>query len=461
MIFSKAKSYSRYLTSRPFDTSTEEGRNQERYRLAMWASLANILSTGFAMLALLITVPLTLPYLGEERFGIWMTVSSISALLSFMDFGIGNGLINRVAQANASPDKKELGFVVTHGLLLLVAIGTLVGLAFSTLTHYLSWDRIIKIENIANVAEIESALFIFSIIFAVSIPLNAIQKIFQGLQIAWQAHLIRALGSIVSLVVVYAMTKQQAGVPELLLATFGIQTTFPLVLLIALMRKKILRWRALYHPSWVKESSALIKSGGLFFLLQIGGMLVWSVDSLIIATTLGAASVTQFALVQRLFQFVLVPLAILNSPLWGAYADAHIRGDSKFITKTLKQSITNTMAAALLSAALIAFMSPLIFELWINDANGVRPVLVWSYGSLIFFMATGNSFAMFLNGVGEIKSQVFTVGFFCAVAVPLKYFGIIGFGIEGLIWASIIAYVFTVLFPYLTLFRHRLTQYLV
>lgn len=449
----------KFLTATPFNVNTEQGRTDERYRLAIWATLANTLSTGFAMVALLITVPMTLPYLGEERFGVWMTVSSIAALLSFLDFGIGNGLINRVAQANASVDKKELAFIVTHGLALLSILGVLVGIVIFPFIKYLPWESIIKVKDPINIVEIQYVLAVFLLIFVASIPLNAIQKIFQGMQIAWQAHLVRGLGSIVSLIVVYVLAKRHAGVPELLLATFGIQTAFPLFSLAILLRKNVIHLNTLKNSDWTIESLALLQSGGLFFLLQIGGLLVWNVDSFIIAGTLGAASVTKFALVQRLFQFILVPLAIVNAPLWGAYADAHASGDKLFIAKALKKSMIGTMVTAFLSVVLISSLAPQIFYLWIHNASDIPFILVWSYGLLVFFMAIGNSLAMFLNGVGELKSQVFTVAMFCAISVPLKYFGITVLGIAGLIFASIIAYIITVLLPYLTIFKKRISIY--
>ena len=99
--FGKPLHYARFVRLRPFDITTQEGMAAERYRMAAWASLVNFASTGLGMLALIITVPMTLPYLGPERFGIWMTVASFAGLLSFMDLGVGNGLINRIASVNA------------------------------------------------------------------------------------------------------------------------------------------------------------------------------------------------------------------------------------------------------------------------------------------------------------------------------------------------------------------------
>ena len=78
----------RFISLTPFDQSTAEGRAQERHRrvalTAGAAALAKLLSVGTA----LISVPLTLHYLGAERFGMWITISSLIAMLSFADFGI-------------------------------------------------------------------------------------------------------------------------------------------------------------------------------------------------------------------------------------------------------------------------------------------------------------------------------------------------------------------------------------
>jgi hypothetical protein len=40
---------------------------------------------------MLISIPLTLNYLGVERFGVWMTLTSFTTLAAFMDFGLGKG----------------------------------------------------------------------------------------------------------------------------------------------------------------------------------------------------------------------------------------------------------------------------------------------------------------------------------------------------------------------------------
>lgn len=91
----------RYLTFKPFETATEQGRSDERYRLAALTITANIFSRGMAMLVMVLSVTLTIPYLGAERFGVWMTIASFAGMLSFLDLGVGNALTNRVSYVEA------------------------------------------------------------------------------------------------------------------------------------------------------------------------------------------------------------------------------------------------------------------------------------------------------------------------------------------------------------------------
>lgn len=53
-----------------------------------------------------ISVPLTLRYLGTERYGLWMTISSVIAVLGFSDLGLNNGLLNGISQANGTNDRE-------------------------------------------------------------------------------------------------------------------------------------------------------------------------------------------------------------------------------------------------------------------------------------------------------------------------------------------------------------------
>ena len=61
--------------------------------------MTSILAKGFSLILMIVSVTATVSYLGPERFGVWMTISSFAVMLTFLDLGVGNALMNRVAEA--------------------------------------------------------------------------------------------------------------------------------------------------------------------------------------------------------------------------------------------------------------------------------------------------------------------------------------------------------------------------
>ena len=72
---------------KPFDTFTDDGRSKERYRRVVLSAGSSFVNKGVTILTGLISVPLTVHYLGTERYGLWMTISSTIAFLTFADLG--------------------------------------------------------------------------------------------------------------------------------------------------------------------------------------------------------------------------------------------------------------------------------------------------------------------------------------------------------------------------------------
>src|SRR5208283_4384594 len=90
-ILDRAGAMKGLLRLKPFDTSTEQGRSRERYRRAALTTLTSVLARVITVSTSLITVRLTIRYLGTERYGLWMTITSVVSFLIFADLGIGNG----------------------------------------------------------------------------------------------------------------------------------------------------------------------------------------------------------------------------------------------------------------------------------------------------------------------------------------------------------------------------------
>ena len=423
----RLSSFGHYLQIKPFDTATQEGRKQERYRRAAWSTITNLLSKGLAMVVMLLSVNWTISYLGTERFGIWMTIASFAGMLTFLDLGVGNALVNHVAQ-NAAQDKPvELEKSISGGLGFLGLIGVTITALLLLLAAFLPWAAIIKVVDPQLAFETRRSAMLFAVLFGFFLFSSGIQRVFWGLQRAFEGHFAAAISSLLAIMALWIAARSKADVTMLLTVTLGIQSLAGFPLLVLLFLRKQISIREIINSTGI-EGSKLLRTGSLFLVLQIGTMIGWGVDSLIISSTLGATSVVVYAVTQKLFQFVSQPLATVNAPLWSAYSDARARGDRPFIRQTLWHSMMLTLAVAASSVLLISLFSDRLIFFWTNGTLKVPRSFIYTFAVLVIFECCGNAFAMFLNGMQIVRQQVVVVVLFCTLTLPLKIIGVQNFG---------------------------------
>jgi O-antigen/teichoic acid export membrane protein len=237
----------------------------------------------------------------------------------------------------------------------------------------------------------------------------------------------------------------------------GSQFAGTIFLVAILVRRRFLNLAGLIG-SIRAEAPFLLKNGSLFFILQLGTMVAWGADSLIIAATLGAAHVATYNIAQRLFQFTTQPLAIMNGPLWGAYADARARGDKLFIRTTIGRSFKATALFALVGVSVTLLLYPWAAEKLTAGTVVIPASFVVVYALWIPIEACGNCLAMLLNGAGIIRQQVATAILFIAIALPLKLYLVHVLGLPGILLATIVAYLISHVGLYGFVFREQIRK---
>lgn len=449
----------KFIRLQPFNISTENGRSDERYRRAFLAMITNLLSRSVGMLVMVLTISLTIHYLGAERFGVWMTVASFIGMLSFLDLGVGNALTNKVSHVACRNNADELCETISGGLGFLFFLGCVVTALLLGLVNVLPWTEIIKVKSLQASAEVINVLVVFSVIFGLSLFVSGIQRVFAGLQRSYEANLVNLLGSSLSILALWLATKYEAGVPYLLLATFGTQTVVNLVLIVILSKRGLFNLTGImvYVRS---ESGHLIRVGGLFFILQLGIMVGWGADSLIIASALGAAKVAEFAIIQRIFQLVTQSMNVMNAPLWSAYADAHSNGDKTFIRKTLKRSLVFTGVFSLVCVVTILLFGKQVVEIWTGSVLTISATLFLAYGVWSIFDALGNALGVFLNGCGVMRPQIFVTIIFALFSLPIKYIAVSLYGISSMVIFQATMFVTLTFLFYGIFYKEKLRQVL-
>ena len=442
----------------PFDAATPEGRSLERYRRAFWTMLAAAGARGVAILTTLVTVPLTKIYLGDERYGLWLTISSIIAMLGFADLGLGNGLLTAITQAHGRNDRGLARRCVASALFTLCGISAGMALLFAAVYPWVPWAAVFNVHTDLARAEAGPAMAVFAVLFFVNIPLGVVNRVQMGYQEGFVNSIWTAAGNLLGLAAVVTAVKLQATLPVLVLAMAGGQTLELLLNSLYLFGFKA-RWLRPRWRDWSWETARpMLHTGFYFLVLQVAVSLAMTSDR-IVASRLpgGAAAVPAYAVPYMMFGMVLMVLGMVLSPLWPAYGEAIARGDGGWVRRTLVRS---TLLAGVLAAAagavLVLWGTPILY-LWVRETHPPSFVLLLGLAVWTVLSAMGSAVAMFLNGVNAIRQQAAVALSFGVVGIVLKYAFSQRYGVAGIAWGSVVAYA-TITVPYVVVLIFQLLR---
>ena len=446
-----ASKWSHYLKFSAVDIDTEHGRGQKRERRAMHSGLVGLLSKLFSIAASLITIPLTLQYLGDERFGLWMAISSAIALLAFADLGVGNGLVNAISNASGRDNHQEIKKYISSATIVLCFIGLTILLIFYGLYSHIKWASLFHLTSPEAIDEAGPAALICVIVFALNLPIGMVQRVQMGLQMGFLSNFWQILSSLFTLGAVLLVVHLKLGLPLLVLAQAGMPVAVGLMNGILFFGGRFRNLAPNISHVHIGSSLSILKLGLLFFVLQIVGAMMYSSDSLIIANVLGAQDVPIFTVTDKIFSLVTLIVSTTLMPLWPAYSEALSRGDIGWSLKIFKKSIVYSIGISLVLTLLLICFGQQIIHFWIGGPMTIPMSLLLGMGAWKVIEAIGNCFAMFLNGANIVGLQVKIAIVTIIFTVFLKFQLVEQFGISGSIYATIICYTLLALIPYFLL----------
>ena len=124
------------------EANSEASRSRDRYRRAALTGATSILAKVVVLATTIISVPLTFRYLGLDRYGLWMTISSFVLFLGFADLGVGNGLVAAISKANGKDDKALAQRQVSCAFVLLCFLGGAILCLLAASYHLVPWARL-------------------------------------------------------------------------------------------------------------------------------------------------------------------------------------------------------------------------------------------------------------------------------------------------------------------------------
>ncbi len=447
-----------YIRSRPFPTDTEAGRAAERMRRVTLAALAALVGKIASAATTILSVPLTIGYLGQERYGVWLTLSSIIAMLTFADLGIGNGLVTKIAEADGRGDRTGIQILTSSAFAMLCVLAVLLSLCLILSGPFVNWAQLLNVRTLAGRAEVPRAILTLGLVTFAAMPISVISRVQNGLQEGFQVALWGVAGTLASLIALVAATRLKLGLVGLILALSGAPVLMTLVNFgwcFAFSHRSL---RPRMRLARVAPSMSLLRMGSLFVVLQLAAAFAYLSDNVVVANKMGSETVAQLAVPAKLFALVLLPVTLILNPLCPAYGEAFARGDVAWVRRMLSRSTwAAVVAASILGLLAVAFGSPII-KYWTRGVVEPKMTVLIALAIWTALATWGHSMAAFLNGTGNITGQAIFGVVFAVAAFSLKWTMVTQFGLPGVIWATTISYALLVVGPISILIRRALVN---
>jgi len=431
----------------PADASTPLGRSRERFRRIGLTTASSIAARGIGFATSLITVPLTLHYLGAERYGLWATLSSMIALASFADLGLGNGLLNALASAHGRDDRETEAREVSTAVILLLSIAATLGVAFVLAYPHIDWARVYNVTSPQAAAEAGPATAAFIACILANLPLGIVARIRQGYQEGYRTSVFDAFGNVLGLLLVLLAIDFRAPLVWLVLAMAGAPVTASLTHMAVLFGRDRPWLRVDPERFDRRTATRLLHHGGLFFALQVAATFASAPDNVIIAQTLGPTSVARYAVVAKLFSVSVLLSDVALAPLWPAYGEAMARGDHEWVKRTLARSIQVAAVASILFSLLLVIGGNEILARWLGPEFSAPLALRLGFGTWVIVATLGMAVAMYLNAANLIRVQVACAIVWVPASLAFKVTMVMRWGLAGVPWAMVVAYLAFVAVP--------------
>lgn len=327
---------------------------------------------GASIVSGVIVTPITLRALGDQAFGIWAFIGSVTFFLALLDFGLGPSVVRFTAEARGSQAPEETNRLASVALALyaIVAVATLVSGAV------LSWFVPLLIDTPDDlVSDARLASFLVTLSLVVRFPLGLVYNLLGGHQRFDVLNLGNFLATVLYAVLVAILIPRGGGLVLLGALTLAV-TLVRLGLPVVWLRREFpaLAVRRAYVTAAALREFAAVSSSN--FLVQVANKVVLSTDVIVVGIVLGATAAALYAIPAKLFTLAFALCSVGSLFLLPAFAEQEGSGDLERQRRLLLTGLRTSMAAALVLALPLLLIPDLLIEGWVGDGYGESsPVL--------------------------------------------------------------------------------------
>lgn len=431
----------KYISGTIHMVSSFINKGQDRSVKAKKNIAADIALKGSSILISLLLVRLTLHYITDTQYGIWLTLSSIVGWFSFFDIGLTQGLRNKFAIAVANGNHALAKTYVSTTYAILIIIFSSLWILFLIVNRFIDWTALLNISESMH-AEVSVLAIIIFTYFCLQFILNIITTVVTANQQPAKASMINLFGQIATLVFIVGLINTTKGS----LINLGIALCLsPIVIFlfanIYLFKNKYSKYKPSIKSVKFSSGKEIFNLGVIFFIIQVAGIIQFQTANVIIARNFGTSDVTSYNIVFKYFGVLNMLFTIFLTPFWSASTEAYLKKDIQWIKSSIKKY--NILNIVLIGVGIImVIFSNQVYDLWLSKGKVSIPMSLSIWGFLFFNVSMfGGKYVSFLNGINALRIQFLSsiLSPFLYIIISLLLIRYTNMGVSALFAASILA----------------------
>lgn len=349
---------------------------EQRWRRIAVSAISTIASRGFSLGCNLLIIPLAVGYLGPTNYGIWITLTSSVALLSFFDFGVGIGLQNRVSKMLATEKQTQIAQCLrSTGIVLTIISTSCFTVLAAAITRTDVAVRIFKDPSYSQV-DLQSSLLVVLGAFAFGLPLSLFSRIAIGLQQGWIVGAANSFGSGLGLVAIVSATLTHPS-----FSTFVLLTVLPPILsqLVCyfLLLRQVPGGLPLFGSVSLAEGMETLRQGSRYVLPQIAGAILTQSPMFFLGTLTSPINAGVYGILIRISAPLQQLQQIILTQIWPAITEALHRGDVAWLKISLRRLISINLLFAVCGSLLVLGATVLLYPILMKNPLLQPPLLVF------------------------------------------------------------------------------------
>jgi O-antigen/teichoic acid export membrane protein len=334
-------------------------------RLDKIAIFKNVGSSWFALglniLVGLFLSPYILHHLGDDAFGLWVLIFSVTGYYGLFDLGIRSSIIRYVAKYSTVDENEELNRLVNTAFFTYSGIGAVAILITIAVSFYVG--SIFRISGDSLYLARWLFLMVGSAV-ALGFPLGVFGGILEGLQRFYVLNINNMSATILRALLIVVALQRGRG----LLTVAFITVALPLLanMVNAVVALRLLRLRFGFEHLNRESLRRIASYSGTTFIIIVAVRLRFKTDAIVIGTFVSSAAITYFTIGSRLVDYageVVGGLAQVFVPM-SSQSDA--TGDLMGLRRIF---VAGNRACALIifpMAAILIILGKSVIEAWVG-----------------------------------------------------------------------------------------------